>query len=527
MLELRPYQTIAIHQVFDCWRGGARSVVLVAPTGCGKRVIALWLMDYAAKAGRRVLFVGNRRLLVTQAQNDAEKYEIPHGVIMADAEGGDPSSTNQLASIQTLESWYFYDSKWSSEVTGRGLPECDLCVVDEVHTEAVRYRQLLDLYPRAKFLGLTATPVGTEGRSIVPQPYDVLVEPIKNSELIQQFRDTGIGLLPTVVYAPSEPNIEGVKIVRSKTGERGEYNQAQLGRAVHECTVFADVFAEWHRHARDRATVAFVPGIPFGRDLVRQFNDRLGPGAAHLIEAKTKHHEREEIFEAITTGGAKILVSVDVLKEGVDLPILSCGVDLQPNSQLRSYWQKLGRIKRPYRDQSGHQQDAVWLDFAGNYWKFTHPNQDPEWPQGEQTTQDAIKAARQAGTASQAIMCPKCGLVRERGPVCACGYRCQDPIRRIRMGNGQLREIPAVEHAKREKSESEKLYGKWQSQLYGALHAGRTYSQAARLYHQATGEYPKESWPFVFPKDHLDWRRRVRDQNTTRDLSLAFRRSKP
>jgi superfamily II DNA or RNA helicase len=77
MLVLRDYQTIAIRQVFDCWRSGARSVVLVIPTGSGKRLCALWLMDYAAKAGRRVLFVGNRRLLVTQAQNDAERLE--HG----------------------------------------------------------------------------------------------------------------------------------------------------------------------------------------------------------------------------------------------------------------------------------------------------------------------------------------------------------------------------------------------------------------------------------------------------------------
>jgi DNA repair protein RadD len=148
----------------------------------------------------------------------------------------------------------------------------------------------------------------------VPRPYDVLVEPIKNSELISQ----GF-LLPTKVYAPSEPNIEGVKVVK-----RGEYNQNQLGRAVSECTVFADVYSEWDRHAGGRATVAFVPGIPFGRDLARQFNFILGAGSAYLIEAKTKHAEREEIFRRSFKEKQGYSFRVTYFKEGFDLPCLSC-----------------------------------------------------------------------------------------------------------------------------------------------------------------------------------------------------------
>ena len=141
-VQLRPYQSIAVHQVFDAWRAGNRSVVLVAPTGMGKRVIALWLMEYAAKAGRRVLFVGNRRLLITQAKDDAERYGIDYGTIMADAETGNPASTNQLASIQTLESWYFYE-KFTAEATGRGLPPADLLVIDEGHQDIARVSSFL------------------------------------------------------------------------------------------------------------------------------------------------------------------------------------------------------------------------------------------------------------------------------------------------------------------------------------------------------------------------------------------------
>lgn len=507
MLSLRPYQTTSIHSVFQAWRDGYRSVVLCQSTGSGKRIVALWLMEYAANAGRKVLFVGNRRLLVTQAQTDAEKHDIPFGVIMADNEAGDAAASNQLASIQTLESWYFYD-KFSNIPTGTGLPPADLIIVDEGHQDLKRVGQLLAFYPLAKVLLLTATPVGTEGRSIVPSPYQRLVEGIKNSELIAN----GF-LLPTTVYAPSEPNIEGVKIVKGQ-----EYNQKQLGRAVHECTVFADVYSEWERHACDRATVAFVPGIPFGRDLVRQFNFLLGAGSAYLIEAKTKHHERQEIFQGISEGRVRIVVSCDVLREGFDLPVLSAAIDLQPNSQLRSYWQKVGRIKRPYERQS----EAVYLDFAGNYWKFPHPNEDPIWPQGEEDTQEAIKAARKAGKSTQPIMCAQCGLVRERGPVCpGCGYKAEGAIRRIRMGKGKLKEIPAYAKEKVEKTESERLFGQWQSCLFGALKSGRTFGQACAIYKRETGKNPESHWPGVFPNSSLSWKGRVSGSFDSRSLYVA------
>lgn len=468
-------------------------------------------MDYAAKSYRRVLFVGNRRLLITQARNDAERFSIPHGVIMADCDGGESGSTNQIASIQTLESWYFCDSL-SARVPQERLPEFNLIIIDEGHQDEERYRKLLQNYPEAKVLVLTATPVGAQGRSLVPNPYEVMLEPITNSQLIEQ----GV-LLPTTVYAPSEPNIEGVKIEGQK-----EYNQGKLGRAVKTCTVFADVFGEWERY-QDRATVCFVPGVAYGRDLVSQFNYRLGGTLqrpkAYLIEAKTKHGEREEIFGRINEAQKGIVVSVDVLREGFDLPVLSCGLDLQPNSQLRGYWQKLGRVKRAFSGQS----KAIWLDFAGNYWRFPHPDDDPEWPQGTETTQDAIGRRRDAEIERKPVMCPKCGLVRRGGPVCpGCGHQAPSEIRRIRMGGGELKEIPADDKRLREEAEAIRLYKKWKSRIYLTHRNGQTFGQAAIIFSKETGQSPRKDWPFVFGKGSLDWKRKPSDEYDTRQLLRRF-----
>lgn len=516
MLQLRSYQAWFRHDILQALKT-CRSVLAVSPTGSGKRYSMVDLCLLATSHGRRVLVATNRRLLVSQMAEECQKHGVHYGVIMADHYEGDAGGPVQIASIQTLQSWYLRPGLGAKH--GQGLPEYELLLIDEAHSQPDSYQELRSLRPGSKTIGFTATPVGAEGRSLIPRYFDKMVLGPLNSSLVQLWRDTSgrEGLLPTVVYAPSEPNIQGVRIANKQ-----EYNQNQLGRAVQECTVFADVFEHWQRLAADRATVCFVPGIPFGRDLERQFNFILGAGSAHLIEAKTKPNDRLRAFEAVEEGRSRILVSCDVLREGWDCPVVSCAIDLQPNSQLRSYWQKVGRIKRPYEDQ----RDAIYLDFAGNYWRFPHPNEDPIWPTGEETTQEAIERSRKSSTSSKQCMCPRCGRVtdgRQRPEACAgCGLPLDaKPIRRIRMGPGQLQEVPAFAKAKKEKSEAEKLFIKWQSQLFAALHARWTYGQCARLFEKRTGKQPEYGWPGTYSKDHPGWGRRPADEHDKRSLYMA------
>lgn len=510
MLSLRPYQNRCIQEVLAAFRAGYRSVCLVSPTGSGKRRLSMWLMEYAAQNNRRVLFIGNRRLLINQAANEAEEHGIEFGTIMANLLQGDAGSSNQIASIHTLESWYLRGRKWTKEGKGDGLPPADLLIIDECHQSLDKYERLRGFYPEARLVGLTATPVGPSGRAISPSPFEVLIEPVKNSELIQ-----GGWLLHTLVYAPSEPFIDGVKVTS------GEYVQTQLGRAVQTCTVFGDVFKEWEeKGCRNMATVCFVPGVAFGRDLERQFNYYLGGNKAHVIEARTKPAEREQIIAQIRDGRSRVVISVDVLREGFDLPVLCCGIDLQPNQQLRSFWQKVGRVKRP----SDGQTHAFWLDFAGNYHRFPHPDSDPTWPEGpaEETTQEVIQKQREAGTQAQPIMCPKCSRVRDRGDTCpGCGWKNPQAIRRVRMGNGKLKEMPAFTAPKRQPTKEERMFSRWTQRLYAALYTGATYSQAARIYHKQTGEYPQEGWVGVYPVGDLRWQTRVPDDHNFKSLTRA------
>jgi superfamily II DNA or RNA helicase len=472
----------------------------------GKRICAAWWCQQAQSQGKHALFVTNRRLLVKQMFDETEAMGISYGVIMANTDAVDPGATVQIASIQTLRSRYFRDHLGIE--TPERMPPADLIIVDEAHQDTDAYQELFRFYPTAKIIGLTATPVGSEGKALVP-PYDVMVEEVKNSELIA----AGF-LLPTEVYAPSEPDLKGIKLET--------VSQTKLGKSVRECTVFADVFNEWAPFA-DRPTICFCPGVAYARDLVQQFNNRLGQGRAFLICADTKTEERDEIFATVKQGHGKVLVSVDVLKEGFDMPEASCGIDLQPNSHLRTYWQKVGRIKRSHPGQSV----AVWLDFAGNYWRFLHPNDDPDWSiSDDETTSERTKKNREEGKEKQPIMCPQCSFVRKAGKACPkCGFECGEPTRRIRMGNGKLKQIPATEKKKREKTDAERKLGQWKSLLFGGIKTGRSLHSCASIYRNKTGEWPRDNWPGVFPRDSMQWKRNVSDVLTPRDLMIQAARA--
>ena len=142
-IDLRKYQSDAIEQARQAIRGGAKNVLICAPTGGGKTVIASALIEANQGKGKRSAFVVDRLSLIQQTSDTFDRYGIDHGIIQADHPRFRPSKPVQLCSQQT--------------VARRRWPDADLIVVDEAHTvtETVKKR----ISPRDTItIGLTATP---------------------------------------------------------------------------------------------------------------------------------------------------------------------------------------------------------------------------------------------------------------------------------------------------------------------------------------------------------------------------------
>ena len=148
------------------------------------------------------------------------------------------------------------------------------------------------------------------------------------------------------------------------------------------------------------------------------------------------------------------------------------------------------------------------------------------WPQGEEDSQEVIARTRKAEAGQkQPLACPRCKLAyvpSSKPPMCpGCGFVIDgDPVRRIRMGAGQLKEVPAYQKAVAEKSEAQRLFSKWQSALYRGLRCHHTYGQCAYLFHKETGKHPQDGWPGVHEQGDLAWKIRVSDQHDFRSLTM-------
>jgi DNA repair protein RadD len=155
-MNLRDYQTRVIEDFGCTIEKGTRRVILVAPTGAGKTVIAAAIIK--KHAGRGALVLAHRREIIVQTSQKLYAHGITHGIIQAGVRAR-PLEHVQVASIQTL---------YARAIRGErmDLPAADLLIIDECHhAPAETYRKIIDAYPNAILLGIARSSMPIPMRS--------------------------------------------------------------------------------------------------------------------------------------------------------------------------------------------------------------------------------------------------------------------------------------------------------------------------------------------------------------------------
>ena len=205
-IHLRPYQEHDLNAVRVAMRS-FRSVLLVQPTGAGKGTLATYIVNSAVLKGKSVLFLVNRRTLVHDFAKRLERLGIDHGVIMGSDPRRKPWLHTHVASIDTLH-------------RRQAVPHADLLVVDEAHfAVSPTWKKVLDRYPAAKVLMMTATPLRLDSRGL-GEIADVMVQGPSVQDLISQGY-----LVPSRVFAPSAPDTSSVRTTA------GDFNAKALSAA--------------------------------------------------------------------------------------------------------------------------------------------------------------------------------------------------------------------------------------------------------------------------------------------------------
>jgi DNA repair protein RadD len=392
MTELRDYQVRLVEQI----EATTDSVLCVLPTGGGKTLVAAAIIERAAEAGRRVLVLTHRREILKQT---SLKVPLDHGLIQSGL-NVDPQFSIQIASVQTLWARCMRSDKMP-------LPSAQLLVVDEAHhIAAATWRSILENYPNAKLVGLTATPCRSDGRGL-GNYFDRIIEGPQIAELIAQKY-----LTSTIYYAPTDPDLRGVET------RHGDYVIKQLSNRMNRPDLVGDIISNWHKFAQSRKTLVFSVDVAHSAHVMNEFV-ASGVRAEH-VDGSTPIAEREAILSRLASGETDLVTNCMVLTEGFDLPAIGCIVLARPTKQLGLFRQMAGRGLRSAPGKS----NLILIDHSGAVYRHGLLEDRIDWTlEVTKRAENPTHEARSVQTTSRLIECSQCGALRTAGEACGhCGF---------------------------------------------------------------------------------------------------------
>lgn len=380
----------------------------------------------AADRDRRVLILVHRQELLRQCSEALDLLDVEHGWI---ARGHTPTGDRvQVASVQTLI---------RRLAKQRDAP--DLIIVDEAHhAVAGSWVKVLQAYPDAKVLGVTATAARLDGKGLGVEAggvFDALVEGPNVAELTRR------GFLsPAKVYAPpTDIDLSGIRI------SGGDYRRSDLAERLDRNVVTGCAVQHYRRLADRQPAIAFCCSIEHATHVAEEFQ-AAGYTAASL-DGTLKDSERKRRIRDLGSGRINVLTSCEIVSEGTDIPVVGAAILLRPTKSLALYLQQVGRALRPYPGKK----HAIILDHAANSARHGLPDDPRDW-----SLEGAVKRkgkARERDPLPALLQCQQCFCTFHPAPVCPeCGAPQANGGRTPDQVEGELEEIQRVEkrNARRE-----------------------------------------------------------------------------
>lgn len=322
-MSLRPYQQAAREAVHAEWDTGRSRTLLVLPTGTGKTVVFARLAEDCVRAGLRVLILAHRGELLAQA---AEKLYAATGLRCA-VEKAEQTARGAFERV-TVGS---VQSLCRPDRLARFAPEhFGAIIIDEAHHAiSDSYLRILEHFPDARVLGVTATPDRGDLKNL-GSVFDSLAYEYSLPRAIAD------GFLCPIqaLTIPLKLDIGGVAVTA------GDFNAGQLGSALDP--YLEKIAAEMTAACAGRRTVAFLPMV----DTSKKFCGILNAHGLRAAEVNGQSPDRAEILAGFAAGSYDVLCNSMLLTEGWDCPAADCVVVLRPTKSRALYSQMVGRGTR-------------------------------------------------------------------------------------------------------------------------------------------------------------------------------------
>ena len=354
-VEIRPmpFQERLLEQIAVSRVQGHHRNLLVSATGTGKTVMAA--LDYARLRTElpraRLLFVAHRKEILDQSQATFCHALREPAFGQQWVGGRRPQKFDHVfASIQSLH---------RADLDNLAPDHFDVVMIDEFHHAAApSYKRLLEHVEPRELLGLTATPERADGKSVLPWFDDRIAAELRLWDAIDQHH------LSPFLYFGIHDGLD----LKEIPWRRGiGYDSAELTNLYTASDAWARVIVkEVGERAEDLATMkalGFCVSIEHARYMARVFNKAGIPSVAVWGDSPTD--KRKEALRALASGKIRVVFSVDLFNEGIDVPTVDTLLFLRPTDSPTLFLQQLGRGLR----RADRKTVCTVLDFVGHHRK--------------------------------------------------------------------------------------------------------------------------------------------------------------
>ena len=351
-----------------------RSVMAQMPTGTGKTYLLTAVIDSFVSNNpmEKVWIVAHRRELVSQIDETVRKF---HSYFAS-------NTSSLLSSVKAMS------IQWLMRHYDEIEEEPGMIVIDEAHHALAKtYKEMWERFPKAKFLGLTATPCRLNGKGFTDL-FDVLVQSWDVPEFISK------GRLATYDFVSIKSDGMTQRLIDSlqKRGADGDYQNKEMDMLLNKKPSIERLYQSLEEYGKDRKGIVYAINISHAQKITKLYQEHGVKAIA--IDSKTPATERQQDIEAFKKGDIQVLVNVDIFSEGFDCPDVEFVQLARPTLSLAKYLQMVGRGLRVAKGKK----NCVIIDNVGLYRVFGLPSQVWNW---KATFEGKLKYGRKKETSQE------------------------------------------------------------------------------------------------------------------------------